>query len=264
MKKLYVLFVFIGMCIITNSCAQRNQELHESSPVPVALSVTTQGFSLPPGIDLFQYSASASGSFNMYEFPSARIWGWSTTGKIAYSVERKVDGRGGRIINFIINDLITDNIDFELRIDSFNLDGYNDNYSFEDLFYIYSPAILDALRSYNIVQEQKNDFLSFPLRKNNITFNSQIIDLGYVNDEFGMFEEAVSRYSVLVTADNRKKVIASLIPVSSVTGYIYICGYFLSPFEDRIMVVTAEEAFGYEGTMPNFRFHGFHLGVGFN
>ena len=263
MKKLYVLFVLIGLLILLNCCVQKNHDLDDSSPVPAALNVGTPEFSLPPGIDLFQYSASASGNFNMYEYPSARIWGWSTDGKAAISVERNEDGRGGKIINFFIIDLITDNIDFELKIDSFDHECYFANYSFEDLFKTYNPTISSALRSNNIISEQRNDFLSFPFRKNDITFNGQIIDLGYVEDEFGMFEEAVTRYSILLTAENRKKVIASFTPVSSVTGFIYVCGYFLSPFEDRIMIITAEEAFGYEGTRLNFRFNGFHLEVDF-
>ena len=219
---------------------------------------------LPPGIDLFQYAGSASGSLNMSEFPSVRIWGWSRDGKAAYSVERAVDGRGGRIIDFVIIDLITDNKVFEQRIDSFDHDDSGDDYSFEDLFFIYGHILSDALRSNNIVPGQRNDFLSFPFRRNNITYNSQIIDIGYINDEYGMFERVISRYSILVTADNRRKIISNIIPVSRVTLHTYVCGYFLSPFENRIMAVTAEEFFGFEGTTLNYRFNGCHLGVGFN
>jgi len=223
-----------------------------------------QELALPPRIDLFRYSASASGNLNMFEYPNARIWGWSTNGKAAYSIERNVDGRGGRIIHFVIADLITDNTVFELIMDSFDYDTYGDDYSYEDLYHIYGPFISDALQAHNIVLGQTNDFMSFPFRRNNMTFNSQIIDIEYVRDGAGMFEQAVSRYQVLVTADNRRKIIASLTPVSGVTGYTYICGYFLSPFENRIMAVVAEEAWGYEGTRLNFRFIGCHLGVGFN
>ena len=240
-KLLFFYFVFIGINILQ-----------------------AQVLNPPPRIDLFQYSTSASGSLNMHEYPYARMWGWSRDGKAAYSIERAVDGRGGRIIDFVILDLITDNIVFELRMDSFDHDDYDGDYSFEDLFLMYNHLIRDALQSNNIITGQSNEFLSFPFRRNNITYNSQIIDPGYTDDEYGMFERVVSRYSVLVTADNRRKVVASLIPVSSVTGYTYICGYFLSPFENRIMVVTAEEAWGFEGTRLNFRFNGCHLGVGFN
>ena len=218
----------------------------------------------PPGIDLFQYNTSASGNLNMFEYPYARIWGWSRDGKVAYSVERAVDGRGGRIINFVILDLITDRKITELNIDSFDHDDYDGDYSYDDLFLMYNHLILDALGSNNIVLGQRNDFRAFPFSRNNITYNCQIIDPGFTNDEYGMFERVISRYSILVTADNRRKIIASLIPVSRVTGYTYVCGYFLSPFENRIMVVTAEEAFGFEGTRLNFRFNGCHLGVGFN
>ena len=223
-----------------------------------------QELALPPRIDLFQYNASEFTSLNMSEHPIARIWGWSNNGKVAYSIEWDVDGRGGRMIDFVILDLITDNKVFEQTIDSFGHDDYDGDYTFEDLFFMYNHVLSDALRANNIVLEQRNDFLPFPLRRNNITFNGHIIDVGHTRDEYGMFERVLSRYSILVTADNRRKIIGNMIPVSRLTLDIYISGYFLSPFENRIMVVTTERAWGFEGSRFNYRFNGCHLGVGFN
>ena len=223
-----------------------------------------QVLTLPPKIDLFQYNAEEFTDLNMSEHPFARLWGWSNNGRVAYSIEWFVDGRGGRIIDFVILDLITDNTIYELRMDSYDHDDYDGDYSYEDLFLMYNHLLADALQANNIVLGQTNDFLSFPFRRNNITYDSQIVDLGFTRDEYGMFERVVSRYSVLVTADNRRKIISNTIPVSRLTPDVHISGYFLSPFENRIMVVTTEMAWGFEGIRFNYRFNGCHLGVGFN
>ena len=215
-----------------------------------------QELNFPSKINLFQYSGSDSGL--LYEIPNARVWGWSSNGKIAFSIERQVDGRGGQIIDFTILDLITDDTVFELKMDSFDNDDAED----ETLYNKYRAAISNALRTHNITG-QKTDFLRFPLRRNNTVYDSQITSVETKKFEFA-FDTVISKYSILVTADAKRKIIAALNPVHAVTGYIYVCGYILSPFENRALVVAAEEHWGHEGTELTYRFAGCHLGVGFN
>ena len=74
----------------------------------------------------------------------------------------------------------------------------------------------------------------------------------------------MTEYKVSVTAGGKSKIISTFTPLSSVTGHVYVCGYFLSPFENRAMVVIAEEVWVHEGTELFYKFAGCHLGSGFN
>ena len=222
--------------------------------------VTEQNTSLdfPPKINLFQHSHSVS-QCPLWGFPGARIWGWSNNGKVAYSVEREIDGRGGQIINFVILDLLSDKTVFELKMDSFD----NNDVTDESLYNLFSVNILNALRGHGINQG-RTQFLPFPLKRNNTEYNANIIDVEYKSNDDGLFDRIVLRYKVSVMAnDLGKKIIGTFTPIENRTGYIYICGYFLSPFENRALVVVAEEHWGHEGTELTYRFSGCHLGVGF-
>ena len=222
-----------------------------------ACFLQAQELVFPPKINFFQYSESSSRGL-LYEIPNARVWGWSNNGKVACSVERQVDGRGGQIIDFVILDLITDDTVFELKMDSFD---YNDAED-EALYNFSMAAISNALRTHNI-SWQGTEFFRFPIRKNDIVYGSRIINVETQKFDFG-FDTVVSKYSVLVTADEKRKIIGTFTPVSTVTGYVYVCGYVLSPFENRALVVVAEEHWGHEGTELTYRFSGCNLGVGFN
>jgi hypothetical protein len=81
-----------------------------------------QNIDLPARIDLSQYLVPGPNVKPVFGNPMARIWGWSTTGKVAYSIERHIDGRGGQIIDFVIFNLMTDKTDLNLKIDSFDFD----------------------------------------------------------------------------------------------------------------------------------------------
>ena len=214
----------------------------------------------PPKINLFQHSRPVSQG-QLYGFPDARIWGWSNNGKVAYSIETAVEGRGGQVIDFVILDTITDKALFELRMDSFD-HGEDDDATGEALYRLYRADILNALNTHNIIQGAAV-FFPFPINRNNTAYNANIAGIEYKSDEYGFFDRVVTKYNVTVTANNKTKTISVFTPVRSVTANVYICGYFLSPFENRALVVTAEEAWVFEGTELFYRFAGCHLGVGF-
>jgi hypothetical protein len=225
---------------------------------------TRRKLDLPPKINLFQYAEKTPQSA-LYGFPDARIWGWSKDGKVAYSIERMIDGRGGQKIDFIIFDLIPDSIVFELLMDSFDHDEIDEyDYTGAALYNIFSDEISNALKAHNIIG-QRTEFSPLPIRQNNTEYNIGIIDTEHKKDDSGLgFDEVVSKYTVLATAGAKRKVIANLNPVKALTFRVYICCYFLSPFENRTLVIAAEEAFVFEGTELFYRFIGCHLGVGFN
>jgi len=210
----------------------------------------------PQKINLFQYNKGSDS--RLYGLPSARMWGWSSNGKAAYSIERAVDGRGGQIILFVILDTITDKAVYELEIDSFNFADIEN----EGLYNILKIEILNALKEHNITDE-RTQFQPFPFKRNNIEYNAHVADVEYKDDEYGFFEKVVTKYKVSVTADKKKKVISDSVPERSLTSNVSVCGYFLSPYENRALIVTAEEAFVFEGTELFYQFAGCHLGSGF-
>ena len=225
------------------------------------LPAQAQELVFPPKVNLFQHSRAVSQG-QLYGFPETRIWGWSNNGKVAYSIETIVEGRGGQVIDFVIMDTVTDKTVFELRMDSFD-HGEDDGATGEALYRLYRASIINALNTHTIIRGPAA-FLPFPINRNNMTYNAGIVDIQYKNDEYGFFDRVVTKYSVTVTANNRTKTISIFTPVrASVTGYVYMCGYFLSPFENRALVVTAEEAWVFEGTELFYRFAGCHLEAGF-
>jgi hypothetical protein len=231
---------------------------------PDTVTAQARKLDLPPKINLFQYAEKTPQS-PLYGFPDARIWGWSKDGKVAYSIERIIDGRGGQRIDFIIFDLIPDSVVFELKMDSFDHDEIDEyDYTGVALYNIFNDEISNALKTHNIIG-QRTEFSPLPIRKNNTEYNIGIIDTEHKKDNSGLgFDEVVSKYTVLATTDAKRKVIANLNPLNALTFSVYISCYFLSPFENRALVIVAEEAFVFEGTELFYRFIGCHLGVGFN
>ena len=70
---------------------------------------------LPNKIDPFIYCVPSGINYGytkpfgkIYGFPTVRVFGWSKDGKIAYSLQRNIEGRGGVITSYIIQDIVTD------------------------------------------------------------------------------------------------------------------------------------------------------------
>jgi hypothetical protein len=62
-------------------------------------------------------------------------------------------------------------------------------------------------------------------------------------DENVHFDDMVLKYSVLFTANDKRKTIGTFTPFRWL-GDVYICGYFLSPFENRALEIIAEDLGG--------------------
>jgi hypothetical protein len=148
-------------------------------------------------------------------------------------------------------------------MDSFDHDDVDDYGADEALHNLYSDRILNALKAHNIIV-QRTEFSQLPIRKNDTVYNSRIINAEYKKDEYGFFDNLFTKYTVEVTAGDKKKTIGNFEPLTGMTGNVYVCGYILSPFENRALIVLAEESRGYEGNELRYRFSGCHLGVGFN
>ena len=203
-----------------------------------------QGFKIPAPVNLFQYSVSSGA---IYEFPTVRIWGWSATGKVAYSVEREAAGIGGQIIEFNVFDAVTDETISNFNIESFETDRL---------------SITNAMKTNNIVQGETG-FQPFPIKRNNMEYSCSITNVEHSADDHGFFKDNITKYTVVVTANGKSKTINTF-GGGALARKVYICGYILSPFENRALIVLAEERFVFEGTELFYIFACCHLGTGFN
>jgi len=222
-------------------------------------SLSSQELVFPQKVNPFRYSSSVS-QHTLYGFPDFRLWGWSNNGKVAYSIEKWIEGRGGQIIHFIIFDSVNGNMVFDLKMDSYEQNDVTN----ESLYNIFKDTIFSAMKINNII-EQEISFNKFPISRNSIIYYSNIIDVKYKYGLMGFFDNiVVSKYSVQITTNNKRKIITTFIPINLLTRWVYVCGYFLSPFENRVLVITAEEHWGFEGTELTYRFSGCHLETGFD
>jgi hypothetical protein len=212
-----------------------------------------QEFIIPP-IIINNVPSESEDYYSVYGFQKVRIWGWSKDGKAAYSAENFLEGRGGQIIDFVILDLIDDKEVFKLSMDSFDYNAID-----EELYNLSRFKILIALNKYNIIR-QDSDLLYFPFKKNNVLYDCRITNVEY-EGELVLGQRVVSRYSVLVTADKKSKIINNF--TDGGTG-VSVSGYLLSPFENRALVVISERGVEWEGIgYTSYRFSGCHLETGF-
>jgi hypothetical protein len=223
-------------------------------------------FVLPPKIDPFIYSVPKGVHYsysepynNIYGFPNIRIWGWASDGKVAYSSEHMVEGRGGIEIQYCIFDFITDEIISTINIDSFsyNIDETGDELIFS-LYNIKKEEIIELMVIHSIIKSQA-PFLPFPIQKGNNRYN-YYLDIEY--EETPEFYDAIKNYSIIIESNRKRKTIKTINNVTALS--IYCCGYFMSPFESRALIVLAEEQWGFEGVELVYFFSGCNLNVGFN
>jgi len=251
----------------------------------------TDKLELPPYVDLFQYAKVYTynkifdyGNYNydqsithsVYTLgtQSIRMWGWSKNGMVAYSQETGMEGRGGTLIQFIIFDFINDKKLFELEIDTFDHDEIifsYDNDNFEKEFNIYmnkmyniiKDEIREAMKRFNIIEKQV-EYLPFPIKKDNNIYDAYCIITPKKDEEkeYGDIEN-IKSYSIIIKK-NKEEIKTITKNDDAFAQQIYIGGYFLSPFENRALVVIAVESFTFEGTGMFFIFSGCHLETGFH
>jgi hypothetical protein len=79
---------------------------------------------LPPFADMLKCMNKQASSLS-----SVRVWGWSRNGKLAYSVDKFIEGRGGIITTAVILNFVDNRIIWEQSIDSLNLTDKNAAYA---------------------------------------------------------------------------------------------------------------------------------------
>jgi hypothetical protein len=196
-----------------------------------------------------------------------KMWGWAKNGRVAYSLEGKDDtaaGAGYFCVDFIIFDFIEDINLFEFTMNSIDQSAGQWKTRGKiavDLYAIYADEINGALSKYGII-EQQAEFLPLPIKQNNAVYTadavmtSQSAQPGYGNPEI--------EYKIVVKKNNASS--NTITTVQTSASAIAVCGYFLSPFENRVLVVIAEADGGAMCFFPakmRFRFSGCHLDMGF-
>lgn len=215
---------------------------------------------LPPqGFDPFANHRSKVGS-TCYTFPIFRIFGFSKDGKMAYSLEEDVDGRGGTIIQYIIQDLVTDKILWTTKDDTENWTGEQDSMATLTTFLISlnnkKAELKSAMQKYGIIQAD-SEFLQFPTKDGySCTANVQDKTKGGDDDWLGKID-----YQIRVkNPAGKSKTVAS---AKDEKAYqVVVCGYFKNPYENRLAIIYGEEKYVFEGTGISYHVAGCDLSEG--
>ncbi len=224
-------------------------------------------WTVPEKVNPFRFVSPADPAFPegdpyglIYGFPVFRLWGWSPNGMIAYSIERGVEGRGGVLVEYVIQSLESDDRLWTATYDSLAWDDPEPaDGDFSALaFARIKDFWLGKLAYYGIVQSA-TEFREWPLYASGHVY-AATIDL--VREKEPDFRDAVASYAVLVSRDGRRGKVIRREPWPRALA-VFVCGYFKSPYEDRIAVITAEERFVFEGTELFYEVSGCDLTKGF-
>ncbi|WP_461257422.1 hypothetical protein [Treponema sp. R80B11-R83G3] len=222
----------------------------------IGININAQEFRIPPKVDLLKVAVGGWG----YR-PDIRIWGWSKTGKVAYSSEA-VGGYSGFItVYFIIFDFVNDKMLINIKADAYEIDSDEpENIIAEYLFNHIKDKITNAMKAHSI-EEQYTEFLPFPITRNGIEYRVTISDIVSGEDMWG--EIPIEKYAVSITANGKKKTIFT--KENTRASKVHFCGYFLSPFENRALIILAEQTPpGFEGDVDIYYvLSGCHLETGF-
>ncbi|MBP5695983.1 MAG: hypothetical protein J6X11_04935 [Treponema sp.] len=201
---------------------------------------------LPPqGFDPFALHRSKVGS-TCNTFPICRVFGFSKDGKMAYSLEEEVDGRGGTIIQYMIQDLVTDKIVWTTKDDTEDWTGEQDSMATLTTFQISlnnkKAELKSAMQKYGIIQAD-NEFLQFPTKDGySCTASIQDKKNGGDDDWLGKID-----YQIRVTNPaGKSKTVASAKGEQAYQAVV--CGYFKNPYENRLAIIYGIEKYVFEGS----------------
>ncbi|HCL79394.1 MAG TPA: hypothetical protein DIC53_05425 [Synergistaceae bacterium] len=236
----------------------------------LACSAGASALDLPEADDPFRLTIPEGTEYEkpfgaIYGFPDVRLWGWSKDGKAALSVVHEVAGRGGFEIYYVIQDMVSDKVLWTLDDDTYNwenegadVEGF-DSDRIAALSYKRNRAAVDGALQQYAIQGETNPFLAFPMEWNEWTYTP---DISIVEEKEPQFYDDIASYTVsLARSGGKTKKIAFVDDTASKN--VYVCAHTLSPFEDRVLVVIAEERFVFEGTELFYSFVGCDLKKGF-
>jgi hypothetical protein len=186
------------------------------------------------------------------------MWGWSKNGKVAYTVEKEQDGRGGSITTAIIFDSVDNVVLWKQEMDSLDIRGNREATAADyNRFYRNFRKICTG----NGIEFVRAEFKELPISHNNRTFNAAIEIIEEEENELRLLDR-IDRYTVSVSTQGKRKTVKEKNDVWAF--HVLLCGYFVSPYEDRVLLVTGERVPAFEDVDIDFDFIGCDLSYGFN
>lgn len=217
------------------------------------LIITVSGYALdlhiPKPVDMMMYSKPSSKS--MYAVAKIYPVGWSKNGYFAFIQENDVEGRGGVAFSYIIINTITDKIVWNHLDDWVDSNDVNIKQSIERVKKVLSKHLM----KYQIIQNRGVEFYSFPLIQGEQVFSPNIEIIK--KQEKDPFLGDIQSVSIFMNKGTKKKRIFFKQNPRALS--YWISGYFLSPYEKRILVSIGQEKWGFEGTEGSFIFSGSSL-----
>ncbi len=196
--------------------------------------------------------------------------GWSRNGKFAYITEEITDNGNGTLITYIIFDAVDDTyID---RLEDYPEDRevfdrtriYEKDYKFISSFSEMDKKWNTLLDKYEIDRDQNIELRQFPLIYDDFTYIPSLEYDSSITDEEEYFHTCIGCFkglTVYINKKNHKKRIhhnSEILIWNSFYG-----GYFISPYEKRILVLIGIQIPGAWTTVISFIPVGCHLIYGF-
>jgi len=213
------------------------------SIVFLAQPLIAQEFKLPPSTNILGV-----------EGPDVRIWGWSRTGNVALSTEgyiqHPVESMFG--IRFIILNLVSDEILFSVNISGKYV---SDDNEILVMYETQRTGIMNAMRNNGII-EHHTPLLEFPIVMDNFRYTAYT---RIVEENKTEYVPRVT-FNIIVARNGREKIIRK---DTNLFGEDNIIGYYKSPFENRILVVSGIYRYFAAVDHVEYNFTGCNLSVGF-
>ena len=197
-------------------------------------------------------------SMSYHDFSALYLAGFSPDGKMAFFKEVELDGKGGTDLYFIVQDLVSDEVLWELKPPEDESYGYEEGLH-KRFVADYGSQIDKKLSEYGIVISPC-EYRSMPYSADGLSLSASIESQATGKMMYDMFE--LTSYSCIVT-DGRgysKKVIAAR---EFMGPEAFVCGCVKNPYEDRLALVIAEATYGFEGCDLLVRIAGCDLRKGF-
>ena len=240
-KKWFILATAIVAVSVLVGCNRSKGEKVDSTTVRITEADEAGGdFSLPPVIDLYQYQNEYSPSES-----DLRFWGWSKDGKVAFSDIDRDRGGNAEYVSVCIFNLV-DNT--EIYTSGVGVDYDADGNELPPT--VFYDEFREVCRQ-NGIEFVQAEYRQLPINHNGRTYN--VIYEKTDKDGIELVE-----YRIFAETQGKRKTV--LVRTEPYIHDVFSLGYFLSPFENRALLVMGRHIVGgYVFTS----FAGFDLDGGF-
>ena len=190
------------------------------------------------------------------------VLGWSKDGKLAFILDKRIDGRGGSDLYFTIQDMVKDVNVYYKKIKWYDNDNYGENpelaQTFEECIKNNSKEFNSELKKHKIILNPvKTEFLPAVDNKGTaIDFK-----IANSNEYIGEFSLLHMDYEIIAIKNNKYKLLSKI--ENKMCEYVMPTAYIKSPYEDRIALIVVNAEYVFEGREVFVNFYGCNLNSGF-